>query len=389
MFKKLRGVLLAALVGSMVLTGCSSSTPTTTDTADAETKQDAPKEEAKEEVKEEVKEEDSVQDRTKEKLYVGVAIRTLTNPYLVTIKEGGDMFCKYLDSIGQEYEMQVLSCEGSNDKQVNDIKAFVTKANGNAIIYVDPNESAIAPAIADVCEEAGAYMVTAWNKPDDVGPADYKNWVSHHSPDNKKSGYDITIEMIKAFETPNKGKILAVQGMLGNTAATDRFDGLKKALEENPDVELVEDQTGNWDTQEALKVVETWLSKYDDIDGIWCANDNMALGTVQALKAKGLNGKIKVVGVDGIDDAVKMIKEGDMTATVGSNGWLQGGYSLAIAYDAWRGAIKVDELQPGQREFNTEGLLITKDSVPEYEEKFIKSKPNYDFSKPFDCIYQP
>jgi ABC-type sugar transport system substrate-binding protein len=326
-------------------------------------------------------------DKLDTKVYVGVSIRTLTNPYLVTIKEGAEMFCKYLTIIGQDYELQVLSCEGSNEKQVNDIKAFVAKANGNAILYVDPNEAAIAPAIADVCEEAGAYMVTAWNKPDDVSPMDYTKWVAHHSPDDKISGHAISIEMFKAFKTANKGKILAVQGMLGNTAATNRFEGLKQALAENPDVKLVEEQTGNWDTQEALKIVETWLSKYDDIDGIWCANDNMAIGAAQALKAKGLNGKIKVVGVDCVDDAVIMVKNGDMTATVASNGWLQGGYSLAIAYAAWNGSIDVKALPESQRLFNTEGLLVTSNTVADYEAKFIKSKPNYDFSKPFDCVY--
>lgn len=379
MKKLLASALVVAMMFTMGLSGCGKAE--TASSAPSSTAAAAPSSAAKDASAAPAK-----NDKLDTTLYVGVSIRTLTNPYLVTIKEGGEMFCKYLDSIGQKYEFQVLSCEGSNDKQVNDIKAFTSKAKGNAILYVDPNEAAIAPAIADVCEESGAYMVTAWNKPDDASPMDYTKWVAHHSPDDKISGHDIAIEMFKAFKTPNKGKILAVQGMLGNTAATNRFEGLKKALEENPDIQLVEEQTGNWDTQEALKIVETWLSKYNDIDGIWCANDNMAIGAAQALKAKGLNGKIKVVGVDCVDDAVTMVKNGDMTATVASNGWLQGGYSLAIGYAAWSGAIDVKTLPESQRIFNTEGLLVTSATVGDYEAKFIKSKPNYDFSKPFDCI---
>ena len=299
------------------------------------------------------------------------------------------MFGKYLDSIGQKYEIQTLACEGSNEKQVNDIKAFVAKAGGNAIMYVDPNEAAIAPAIADICEESMTYMVTAWNKPDDVGPMDYHYWIAHHSPDNQKSGYDISVAMFDKFDTPGTGKVLAVQGMLGNTAASDRFIGLQKALAEYPNVELLADQAGDWDTKKALGIVETWISKYPDVDGIWCANDSMAIGAIQALKAAGLNGKVKVVGVDGINDAVTFIKEGDMVATVGSNPWLQCGYSLAICYDAWRGVIDVDSLPADQREFNTEGLMITSDSVAAYEEEYITNKPDYDFSMPFDCIYKP
>ena len=322
------------------------------------------------------------------KLYVGISIRSLTNPYQVTEIEGAQMFVDYLNSIGQQCELQTLVCDSSDEKQANDVKAFIAKSEGNAILYLDPNDAAITPTIADLCEDAGVYLVTVWSKPDDISPMDYTKWIAHHTPDNVKSGYDIAVAMFNSFDTPGEGKILAVQGMLGNTSASDRFAGLQKALEENPNVELLADQAGDWDTKKALGIVETWLSKYKDIDGIWCANDSMALGVVQALKSAGLDKKVKVVGVDGIDDAVNFVKTGEMVATVGSNGWLQAGYSLALAYQCWNGTIKVEDLTQDQRMFNTKGLMISADTVAAYEDEYINNKPEFDFSKPFDMIYK-
>lgn len=329
---------------------------------------------------------DIPQEKLDTTLYVAVGIRTLTNPYLITISDGMDMFCAYLDSIGQKYEKQVLACEGSNDKQVDDIKAFLAKANGNAILYVDPNESAIAPAIADACEAAGAYMVTAWNKPDDVGPADYTTWVSHHSPDNVVSGYVTAKALFDSFG--GKGKVLAVQGMLGNTAASDRDVGFAKALAEYPGVELLDQQTANWDTKEALNLCETWLNKFPDVNGIWCANDNMATGALQALDAKGLKGKVGVTGIDGNGDIIDAILAGSAVATVSSNGFLQGGYSLAISYAAWTGLLDVGSLPANRREFFTEGKLVTADNVAEYKKDFIDGKPTYDFSDIWWCVVE-
>ena len=56
-----------------------------------------------------------------------------------------------------------------------------------------------------------------------------------------------------------------------STASNARYEGLQKALEEYPNIEVVADDTANWNTDEALALVETWLTQYPDVGGIWCA----------------------------------------------------------------------------------------------------------------------
>lgn len=313
-------------------------------------------------------------------LYVGASVRGLTNPYIVTIIDGMDMFCEYLDSIGQKYVKQTLDSGGSNDKEVDNMKQFAAKAGGNAIAYSDPNESAIAPALAEAMAESGGFIGTAWNKPDDYGPEDYTpNWVIHTSPDNVLGGYNIASALTDAMG--GSGGIFVLEGMLGNTAASDRRAGLDKFLAENSDVTILAQDTANWDTKEALALVETWLNTNPDVKGIWCANDNMATGALQALDKVGLKGKIPVVGIDATTDMVQAIADGHATATVSSNGYLQGGYTLAICYAVWAGLIDPAEMPMAYREFATPSQLITSDNVQE----FMGSKPEFDFSKIFYC----
>ncbi len=317
-------------------------------------------------------------------LYVAASVRGLDNPYIVTIIQGMDMFCQYLDTIGQKYEKQTLDSGGSNDKEVDNMKQFAAKANGNAIAYSDPNESAIAPALAEAMASSGGYIGTAWNKPDDVSPWDYDpNWVVHTSPDNVVGGYNITKALSDAIG--GSGEIFVLEGMLGNTAATDRAKGLEKYLAENPNLKVVARDTANWDTKQALTLVETWLSQTPNVKGIWCANDNMATGAIQALDKAGLKGKVAVVGIDATTDMIKAIDEGFATATVSSNGYLQGGYTLAICYAAWAGLIDPAEMPQEFRQFATPSMLVTQENVKEYIAEYVDKQPSMDFSEIFSC----
>lgn len=317
-------------------------------------------------------------------LYVAASVRGLDNPYIVTIIQGMDMFCKYLDSIGQKYKKQTLDSGGSNDKEVDNMKQFSAKANGNAIAYSDPNEAAIAPALAEAMASAGGFIGTAWNKPADVNPWDYNpNWVVHTSPDNVVGGYNITKSLSDAIG--GEGEIFVLEGMLGNTAATDRAKGLEKYLAENPKLKVVNRDTANWDTKQALNLTETWLTKNPKVKGIWCANDNMATGAIQALDKAGLKGKVAVVGIDATTDMIKAIDSGFAVATVSSNGYLQGGYTLAICYAAWAGLIDPKTMPQEYRKFATPSMLVTKDNVKQYIADYVDKTPKMDFSQIFSC----
>ena len=317
-------------------------------------------------------------------LSVGVSIRGLENPYINTIKVGMEMFCEYLDSIGQKYEMQVLDSGGSNDEEINNMKQFSAKANGNAIAYSDPNESAICTSLVEAMAESGGYIGTAWNREEEDTVTDYDpNWVIHTSPDNVVNGEAIANALFESMG--GKGQIFVVEGMLGNTAAIDRYAGLEIALENYPEIEVVAQDTANWATAEALTLVETWLNQYPEVGGIWCANDSMATGALQALENAGLKGKVGVVGIDANNDIVEEVKNGNAIATVSSNGYLQGGYTLAICYAAWAGLIDPAEMPIEYREFATPATLITSENVEEYIANYIDAAPVFDFSYIFWC----
>ncbi|MCL2231907.1 MAG: sugar ABC transporter substrate-binding protein, partial [Treponema sp.] len=209
-------------------------------------------------------------------------------------------------------------------------------------------------------------------------PADLTpNWVIHTSPDNVAGAYRTARAMFEAMG--GSGEIFIINGMMGNTAAIDRRAGLERALAAFPGITVVREDTGNWQTPEALRLSETWLPLHPNLGGIWTANDSMALGAVQALQARGQAGRVHVVGFDGTTPVIEQIRDGNILATVSANGYLQSGFTLAILYSVWAGLLNPARFPADFREFATPTGFITSANAAE----FLAGPPRFDFTRPF------
>lgn len=322
-----------------------------------------------------------------EKIIAGVFIRSLTNPYEVELVEGAKMFADFFNNEGYNIEVQVFPCDSSDEKQISDLKAFVINEEEGVekIVFMITNTDPLMAEVAEVCEDAEVYWASLWNIIDGLRPDGYKYWVAHTGLDDYTTGHTTAEYILEHLPTPYEGKILAVQGMLGVTSATERFRALEDVLAEHPDVELLDAQTANWSASDALELVETWLSKYSDVDAIWCANDDMALGTIQALKAAGLDGKVLVCGADGVPGAKDAIQEGTLACTMYNNSFVQSGYMLTYCLKALTGEINTETMTLEDSYFNTPGALWTKDTIDEY----IDFNPVYDFNDLAFCYQSP
>ena len=200
-----------------------------------------------------------------------------------------------------------------------------------------PNDSPDARPIVEAAKAAGAYVVTQWNKPNDLHPWDFDpNYVAHISFSGVPYGKAMAEALIKAMG--GKGGIVALGGIESNVPAIERKAGLQQALKANPDVKLLDMQVANWSATEALEKTNAWLTQFgDEIGGIWAANDDMALAAVEALRADGRAGKVPVTGIDGIQLAVEAILKGEMAGTVAWDPFWQGGMGLSIGYQAKTG----------------------------------------------------
>lgn len=302
--------------------------------------------------------------------------RDRASAYWNAIVSGGEA---YVESLGLDKSaMTNLINEGSSEKSLSDIKGFLAKNNGNCAIACDPNDSPNARPIVEATQAAGGFVSTIWNKAPDLHPWDFgDNYVSHMSWSGVQPSKEAAIKLFEAIG--GKGAIVHVGGIPANVPAIERLEGLRQALAEYPDIELLDVQSADWDTAKAASLMSSFVTRYgDEISGVHCANDTMAYGVLETLKAEGM--RMPVTGFDGNPEAVEMVIDGDLLATVFTNPFWGGGISLALAHQAAIGAFKPSEEPHEHREFYGPSLVVTQDDAAAFKAEYLDSNPDYDWN---------
>lgn len=132
-----------------------------------------------------------------------------------------------------------------------------------------------------------------------------------------------------------KGEVAIVMGMAKTGVTRNRTEGFEGWFKENnKDVEVVAKQNADWDRSKAKDVAATFLKTYPDLKAIFCNNDVMALGVVEAVKEANLelNKDIYVVGCDGQSEAYDSIRAGEMAATIDSFPYYEGYMAAEVCY---------------------------------------------------------
>lgn len=158
------------------------------------------------------------------------------------------------------------------------------------------------------------------------------------------------------------GNAVVLLGILGNDSVIKRTAGAKDYLAQNvKGIKVSREQTGNWQREQGLRIVETWLTAGVQIDVVFANNDEMALGASQALLQAGKkigtgNGEVIICGIDATPDGQNAIREGTMSMSVLQDSTVLAQKSIdnIISVIEGKQVAKLDLMAP---------VVITKDNV--------------------------
>lgn len=362
MTKKVTAMALASMM-ALSLAGCgSSSTTATTATAtEAATTAAAAASEAATKAAEAAATTD-VADKK-----VGISIYKFDDNFMTLYRTE---LVRYLtEDLGFKAENVVVQDgKGDQAEQTNQIQNFITQKYD--VLILNLVQASSAPEITDMCKEAGIPVVYINREPD---AAEEERWESeglnatYVGCDARQSG---TYQGEEILETANKGDIngdgkvsyIMIQGDPENVDAQYRTEFSVKALTDaGMEVEELSKQRGDWDQAKAQQIAQDALNQYGDkIEVIFCNNDAMALGALQAIEAAGrkVNEDIYLVGVDALTEAVQNVIDGKQTGTVFNNHFAQAQAASDIAVKFLSGE-KVDAVNMVNYE------KVTKDNAQE------------------------
>ena len=268
---------------------------------------------------------------------------------------GFPFFVHMLNQIKVEAEAQgvnIIESDGQNSapKQTADIEAaLVQKVNAIVISPLDVN--ALAPAIEQAIQ-AGVPVVTIDRRVDGV-----EGILAHVGADNVKGGEAEAQAVVDAF--PDGAKIFHLQGQPGAGPAIDRNKGVYNVLGPLKDkYPIVFEQTAR---DQGLSVTEAGLSANGKPDAIICANDDMALGAMEACAARGYT-DVKIYGFDALPEALVAVRDGKLAGTVEQFPGEQSRTAVKIAV-----AYAKDKTEPKEKLVLLTPIVIGKDNVDKAE----------------------
>jgi inositol transport system substrate-binding protein len=254
-----------------------------------------------------------------------------------------------------DIDLIIADGQGSSPKQTADVEAGISK--GVTGVVISPNDvDALAAAIQEAVD--GKVPVVTIDRRVDKVPG----ILAHVGADNVKGGEAQGQLIEKLF--PNGATVMNLQGQSGASPAIDRNKGLHNVLDQAKDkYKIVFEDTASFDRSKGLSVTESALAgmpKPPDV--IVAANDDMALGALEALKARNLLGKVKLIGFDALPEALGQIKAGNMTATIEQ---LPGG-QVRGALEALAGSLR-DGKKPDNQVTLLTPIAITSDNLNQAE----------------------
>ncbi|HMJ44322.1 MAG TPA: sugar ABC transporter substrate-binding protein [Pseudolabrys sp.] len=252
---------------------------------------------------------------------VAVFTKNQTNPFFESIRVGA---AKAAASVGVKVIQYVPIKPDSIPEQLSQVEDAIVK-KPNALLFTPVDYKALVPAI----EKVNAAGIPVTGLTDKLAGGQV---VSFIGAEDYRLGLETGQSLLKAMG--GKGNVVALEGVKGAISNTDRMKGLTDALKEFPNVKLVATQPANYQRLQALQVMENIMQTHAQIDGVFAANDAMATGVVEAMSAA--NRKAFIVGINGSQEAIDLIKGGKMHATGSSDPFMQGCLGMLTTVRALR-----------------------------------------------------
>jgi ribose transport system substrate-binding protein len=295
--KKLGVLLIVLLMFGLVLGGCSSSSSSNSSSSE------------------------SSKQESSDKPKVTVVLKTLSSQYWKFVEAGAKQAFK---DQGVDGEVIGPSSESQVIEQVNMMQDVLSK--GTDALVVAPSQPSTAIPVLEKFANKGIPVLLVdtdvkWDgKTTFIGTQNYTA--------GQKAGETLA-SMVK-----KGGHIALIAGALGNPATDDRIKGAKDYLEKHG-YKIVAEQPADSDRAKGMSVMTNILQTNPDLDGVYAANDDMALGALRAVKAA--NKKIPVIGTDGTVEAVQSIIDGGLAATIAQMPYDMGYQGVVNAVKAIKG----------------------------------------------------
>lgn len=246
--------------------------------------------------------------------------------------------------------------EDDRDEQIKVVETFVSQQI-DGIVLAPLDDRAIVPAL----KEAANRNIPVLIVDSDV---QWDGRISFVATDNERAG-GLAAERLGDV-LGGKGRVVMMRYMEGSASTTAREAGFMKTIAEKfPNIQVVSsNQYGGTTTESAYATAEKLLSTYKNADGIFCPNESTTFGTLLALDAARLTGKMRLVGFDASTKLVDALREGKVDGLVVQNPFRMGEQGVKMLVAKLKGEAVESKVDTG-------ASMITRENMTQPEMKAL------------------
>jgi ABC-type sugar transport system substrate-binding protein len=261
---------------------------------------------------------------------VALVMKALSNPFFLKMEEGAR---KYAQEANIPFEVFGLERETDVERQIGIVENLISRGYG--AIVIAPADSKRLVRICSKALEKNIVVINIDNPLHQKTMDQLGISIPFVGSDNR-IGAGMVGRYVKN-KLKGRGQVMVIEGIRGVENADLRKKGFIEAVTQNSAIEVISSESANWHTDEALSLATKLLQEYKSVDAIFCANDKMALGVLQAFDNLDLMRNIWLAGYDNIESVRDEIRNGRIHATVEQHPELMGRYGVELAWQALNG----------------------------------------------------
>ncbi len=214
----------------------------------------------------------------------------------------------------------IVKTAGSAAEQANQVQDLQTANKINALVILPFESAPLTQPVAQV-KNKGVFVTVV-----DRGLTDTTAQNAYVAGDNPGFGREAGKYMVSALG--GKGDIVILRG-IPTVIDNQRVDAFNEALK-GSQIKVLDAKHGNWNRDDAFKVMQDYLTRFKHIDAVWASDDDMAVGVQKAIEQAKRSDVKLVLGGAGAKDYIKKVMDGDKIVTADVT------YSPSMIADAMR-----------------------------------------------------
>jgi ribose transport system substrate-binding protein len=291
------------------------------------------------------------------KFKIGALTKSLANPYFLRMKEGYDYAQKKL---GVELVFGTTPKEEADIEQLNILQSWFTEGSFQGFVVTPFRPTSLNTVLTMVSRKNLPIINIDELIPEEAAAADEIKIATRIASNNVEAGRlqaQLVLDLV-----PKGSEVAIIEGDPGTVSSRDRVMGFTNAAKAGGLI-IMASQPANWNRNKAYELATIIIKSAPNIRAISAANDDMALGVIRALQEAGAAGKVIVVSVDGIPDAIEAVKQGSLAGTVAQ-------YPDAMAYLAIEAMVRILNGEAVSEKIDSPIKLITKDNLSDAGKHF-------------------